>query len=318
MSFQRLSRRGFIAAAALGSARPASAEPASLRIAWLKAPNDLTLARARGSLERSMAEAGVHVAWAGPYAAAAPAIEALAAGAVDMTVGSSTAFVTARAAGVPLVLFAAQRISPAGEAILVREASPIQRLADLVGRTVAVNRGGTGEYLLVRALRRAGISLDQVRRAYLAPGDASAAFASGAVDAWATWDPFISIACASGARVLADGAACGSENAVAYFVARDFLAERRLVVSAVLDVLSRENAWAGAHRDEAGAIWAREMGLPEGLGPRLGAANTPPLGPVGSDAARQIEGIADWYVENRIVSTRPDIAGFLVDLAKTG
>lgn len=316
-------RRRSLAALAGGSALAAGfgvawAEPAKvLRIAYLKAPNDLAIAKAHGSLERTLLGLGVKVEWAGPFAAAAPAVEALNAGAVDMTVGSSTSFITSRAAGVDLVMFGYQRMSPAAEAIVVSAASPIGTVADLVGRSVAVNRGGTGEYILVRALTQAGIPLDRVKRVYLGPVDANAAFSSGAVDAWAIWDPFLSIALETGAaRVLADGAQSGSENAVAYFVSGAYLAANRPVIDQVLAVLERENAWARANMAEAGAIWAREMGLSALLAARLGANNTPPVGAVGPLAASQVERIADWYAQNGIVPARPAIAPFLIDLGR--
>lgn len=296
-------------------ARSAQAQSSKvLRIAYLKAPNDLTTAKAHGSLERALQALGVRVEWAGPFAAAAPAVEALNAGAVDITVGSSTSFITSRAAGVDLVMFGYQRMLPSAEAILVPAASPIKTVADLAGRSVAVNRGGTGEYILVRALTQAGIPLDRVRRIYLGPMDANAAFSSGAVDAWAIWDPFVSIALENGARVLADGAQSGSENAVAYFVSTKYLAADRPVIDSVLAVLERENGWARANVAEAGAIWAREMGLPASLANRLGANNTPPVGAVDDLAGLQVERIADWYAQNGIVPTRPEIKAYLLDL----
>ena len=315
-------RRSVLGAALLaGAVSPVRAQPrkpVSLRIAYLKSTSDLVLVRARGELEPALTAVGVQVQWAGPFTAAAPAIEALAAGAVDMTIGSSTAFVTARAAGVEMAMFGYQRLSAAGECIIVKSASPVSGLADLAGRSVAVNRGGTGEYILVRALEKAKMPLDAVRRVYLSPPDAQAAFASGAVDGWAIWDPFLSIALEAGdARVLADGAQCGSENAVAYFVSRAFLAAHRVVVQTMLAVLETENDWARAHPDEAGAIWAKELGLPASLGPRLGQNNTPRLGSVNAAAAAQIEHIADWYVTNRIIPDRPVIAPYLADLAAT-
>jgi len=156
------SRRHALAlpAAALAAARLATGRPARaasvLRIAYLKSTSDLALAKAHGSIEAALAPLGVNVQWAGPFPAAAPALEALNAQAVDFTVGSSTAFVTARAAGVKLVLCGYQRLSPQGEALLVRSDSPLHSLADLRGRSVAVNRGGTGEYILARGLQRAG------------------------------------------------------------------------------------------------------------------------------------------------------------------
>jgi len=310
-----ISRRLLLTAVSLAALPARAAEAIVLRIAYLKGTNDLTLAKAHGSLETALAPLGVRVQWAGPFPAAAPAVEAMAAGAVDLTVGSSTSFIASRAAGVKLVLFGYQRMSPGAEAILVAADSPLHTVRDLAGHSVAVNRGGSGEYLLVRALTRAGVPLDAVKRVFLSPPDASAAFARGAVDGWATWDPFLSIALSQGrARVLADGAESGSENAIAYFIAEDFLNAHRPVVQAILAVLEQENTWSRAYPNDAGAIWAQELGLPQELGPRLGANNTPPTGPVGPDERQQIEHIADWYVENRIVPSRPDIARYLLEI----
>ena len=135
------------------------------------------------------------------------------------------------------------------------------------------------------------------------------------MDAWAIWDPFLSIAVESGeARVLADGGDCGSENAVTYFVREDYFAANRAVVRATYDVLVSENRWGAAHRDEAGALWAKELGLPPSLAPRLGRNNTPPLVPVQAAQKAEVARIADWFAANGIVPSRPEIDRYLVDI----
>jgi sulfonate transport system substrate-binding protein len=291
--------------------------PLRLRIAYLKSTTDLTLAKAHGSLERALAEQNVTVEWAGPFPASAPAVEALNAGAADLTGGSSTSFITSRAAGVKLVMFAYQPQSAANEGIIVLADSPLRNLGDLAGHNVAVNRGGTGEYLLVRALTRSGIPPDRVKRDYLSPPDASAAFNGGHVDAWAIWDPFLSVTLLNGrARFLADGAQVGSENAIAFFARQEFLAAHRPVIAAVFAVLREENAWSRAHKQDAGEIWARELGLPAQVATRLGEYDTNVLGTAGPAEAEHIGHIADWYVENGIIPVRPDIASFLTDISK--
>lgn len=306
---------GRTACARADTATPLADPPITLRIAYLKGTTDLTLAKAHGSLERELGPRGVTIVWAGPFPAAAPAVEALNAGAVDLTGGSSTSFIMSRAAGVRLMLFAYQRMTPESEGILVPRASPLRAIGDLTGRRVAVNRGGSGEYILVRALAKAGVPLDAVTRVYLGPVDAATAFSSGAVDAWAIWDPFLSFTLASGeARVLADGAASGSENAIAFYVSEDFARAHRPVVEAVLRVLEAENEWARRHPREAGGVWVRELGLPEPLAARLGANNTAPIGPVGPNEAEQLERVADWYRDSHIVPVRPEVKPFLLDL----
>ena len=169
-----------------------------VRIGWLRGTNDITLSKARGTLEKALAAQGADVEWDGPFSASAPAVEALNANAIDITVGSSTSSVTSLSAKAPIVVFAYQRMGPDGEAILVKQDSPIHSISDLAGHSVAVNRGGTGEYLLLTALQRHGVDPATVKRVYLNPPDASSAFASDAVDAMTAWDPFLSVAPARG------------------------------------------------------------------------------------------------------------------------
>jgi sulfonate transport system substrate-binding protein len=296
------------------SARAAEGE--AVRIGWLRAPNDITTGRARGTLGKALASRGARVEWAGPFPAAAPALEALNAGSIDITAGSSTACIAALAARIPMVIFAYQKISAGGEGILVKQDSPIRTLADLAGRSVAVNRGGTGEYLLMRALDKHGVDAGSVRRIYLSPSDSGAAFAQGHVDAWATWDPFIAIGIRSyGARVLADGAAIGSDNAVTLMASRDFAETKRPLLQAVFETCLADNRWAQANKAEAGRIWAEAMGLPADLAPPIGANNAVPTRGVTDADVTQIAQIADWYVSSKIVPRRPDIAAGVVKLA---
>lgn len=288
-----------------------------VRIGWLRGTNDLTLAKARGTLERALAAQGAAVEWDGPFAASAPAVEAMNAGAIDITVGSSTSAVASLAAGAPVVIFAYQRMGPDGEAILVKRDSALHSLADLAGHSVAVNRGGTGEYLLVTALQRAGVDPASVRRVYLGPPDASTAFAAGAVDAMAAWDPFLAVALrAYDARVLANGAQIGSENAVVMLAARGFAAGHKVLLRTVYDSLVADNQWAAAHPDAAGALWAAELHLPADDAAGLGQRDAVPTGPVGPVQAEQIEHIAAWYAAAGIIPAQPSLAGATVDLGQ--
>lgn len=316
MTARRLFIAGLIAAGCLYPAYASTAFAAeTVRIGWLRAPNDLTLGKSRGTLEKALADKGASIEWAGPFAAAAPAFEALNAGSVDITAGSSTSAVAAMAADVPLVVFAYQKMSAAAEGIVVGNASPIVSIKDLAGHSVAVNRGGTGEYLLMRALETNAVDPASVTRVYLSPSDSGASLTQGHVDAWATWDPFVAIAKASyDARVLADGAAIGSDNAVVLVASKAFAKEHADLLRTVFGVVQSDNAWAVAHPDEAGAIWVREMGLPEQLGKEIGANSAVPTTAVSPGDAAQIGQIADWYSRSGIIPRLPDVSGYVIDL----
>ncbi|KAA2213355.1 ABC transporter substrate-binding protein [Teichococcus oryzae] len=140
------------------------------------------------------------------FPAAAPLLEALNAGAIDLGSQGDLAFLSVYANGAPIRAIGATRHNPASQAILVRGDSPIRTIADLRGRKVVGNRGGWGQYLVRAALKRDNIAPGEVTIVPLGPADGSLAFRSGAVDAWAIWEPYISIEVEGfGARVLADG-----------------------------------------------------------------------------------------------------------------
>ncbi len=310
-----MKRRSLLQITALLPLAARAQTPTVVRIGWLRGPNDITLGRARGTIEKALAAHAATVQWAGPFAAAAPALEALNAGAIDVTAGSSTASITGLAAGVPFVVFAYQKISAAAEGILVKQNASMKTLADLKGHTVAVNRGGTGEYLLMRGLAHNGVDPATVKRAYLGPSDAGAAFDRGHVDAWATWDPFISIALKNyGARVLADGAQIGSANAVTLMASNKFVAQRRDLLQVLFDTARADNAWSMEHKSEAGGIWAEAMGISTSLGDAIGAANAVPTTAVTPVDLKQMDEIATWYSKSGMIPVRPDVAKGVVML----
>ena len=99
------------AAALLPASLPAP-KPSAVRIGWLRGPNDITLGRARGTIERRTRRPRRHGAVGRPVRRRRPgALEALNAGAIDVTAGSSTASIAGLAAGVPFVVFAYQKMS---------------------------------------------------------------------------------------------------------------------------------------------------------------------------------------------------------------
>lgn len=114
--------------------------------------------------------------------------------------------VFAAGAGSKVVVVGATHGSSAGEAIVVPKDSPLRNPAQLKGRSIAVAQGSSAHFQLISSLRKAGISLSDVKLKYLQPADALAAFTRGKVDAWAIWDPYTSQVLRGGkARVLTTG-----------------------------------------------------------------------------------------------------------------
>lgn len=238
----------------------AHAQERVVRIGYQKY-GTLVLLKARGTLEPRLKALGYRVTWS-EFPSGPPLLEALNAGAVDLGSAGETPPIFAQAASDALTYVAHEPAAPRGEAILVPKASPIQSVADLKGRKVALNKGSNVHYLLVRALEKAGLTLSDISVAYLAPADARAAFERGVVDAWAIWDPYFAAAEAgTGARVLADGSDL-VPNHQFYLAARDFAAKQGPALDAVLAAIGEVDAWAGENTDAVAQELAPSVGIP--------------------------------------------------------
>ncbi|CAO0829514.1 hypothetical protein SMICM17S_06982 [Streptomyces microflavus] len=62
--------------------------------------------------------------------------------------------------------------SSAGEAVVVPKDSPLKKPEQLKGRSIAVAQGSSAHFQLVASLRKAGLSLKDVKLNYLQPADA--------------------------------------------------------------------------------------------------------------------------------------------------
>ncbi|MGN8095532.1 sulfonate ABC transporter substrate-binding protein [Methylobacterium sp. 22177] len=261
--------RRLLLSAGLGLAATALLRPAraagSIRIGYQKY-GSLVLLKGRGTLERALQPLGTTVAWS-EFPSGPPLLEALNAGAIDFGSAGEAPPIFAQAASPELRYVAAEPPAPRGEAILVPRDSPIRSVAELRGRTIALNKGSNVHYLLVRALEQAGVPYDAVKLAFLAPADANAAFVRGAVDAWVIWDPFQAAAeRATGARVLVDGRGVDGHalapNRQFYLSRRGFTDTSPAIVSAVLEAIGEVDAWAAGHADAVAAELAPSVGIP--------------------------------------------------------
>ncbi|MDB5414892.1 MAG: transporter substrate-binding protein [Rubritepida sp.] len=174
---------------------------------------------------------------------AAPLLEALNAAAIDLGTQGDLAFFNSYANGAPIKAIGVTRDSQASQGILVRGDSAIRTVADLRGKKVVGNRGGWGQFLVRAALKREGISPSEVDIVHLAPGDASLAFRTGAVDAWAAWEPYNSIEILGfGARTLVDATGL---SPTAYFISvhENALREKRPLLQDFLQRVARGWSW---------------------------------------------------------------------------
>jgi sulfonate transport system substrate-binding protein len=243
---------------ALGAAVTAHAEdsPTTVRIGYQKSSTLIAILKANGELERDLARLGVSIKWS-EFQNGLPVLEALNVGAIDISGDvADTVPVFAQAAGANLTYIASEAPSPTAQALLVSKSSPIHSVKELKGKKIAVTKGAGSHYLLIAALARDGLDFKDINPAYLSPADGRAAFEKGAVDAWVTWDPFVTAAVKqSGARLLTDGKNLANYNRY-YLASSTFAAARPDILRLVFDKLKATGQWAKKNPDAAVEILA--------------------------------------------------------------
>ncbi|MFD0292695.1 NrtA/SsuA/CpmA family ABC transporter substrate-binding protein [Streptomyces sp. NPDC127118] len=281
----------------------------------------LALGKKDGSLDKALAKAGAKVRWTGSAGPFAPAAQAMNANQLDIATGSITSGITSLAQRPGFKFFTAVAPDAAGEGILVKNGSGIGSVADLVGKKVAVNQGGTGEYLLLKALAKAGIPAEKVERVYLRPDQTAAVFNAGKVDAWAVWATYAVAEIGSGkAQFVADGAAIGSDNYSLNAVRTGFAEQHPGVVKALYrylhDASAKEKQDPAAYLNvftdvgptavtgkakEVQTAFTREGGTVDAIGPQ--------------DIER-FEDVAGFYAEQKVTPDKVDVATHLLDIEK--
>lgn len=134
------------------------------------------------------------------------------------------------------------------EDIIVPKNSPIHTLRQLKGKKIAVPEGSSANGLVLLALKSVGLTPGDVHLDFLSPAAGATAFQSGKVDAWAIWNPQVSLAIKAGARIIAKGLP-PIDQASNYYVApnRDLTGPKRAAFTDLFERLAAEFTWADKH-----------------------------------------------------------------------
>lgn len=261
---------------------------------WILLKND-------GQLEQRLKPLGFSVHW---HEFSSGLLSAMNAGSVDLHADVADAFALfTQAASTPLTYYARENPSPTAQAIIVQDNSPIHSVTDLKGKRVAVSKGSGSNFLLISALKKAGLTLADIKPVYLEAPDGVAAFSSGNVDAWAIWDPFFATQQREHhVRVVADGTE-GVANYNRFYVANTRFAKAHPeVLQAVFDTLRQTGQWVKGHPQEAAEKLAPLWG---NIAPQTvelaNSRRSYDIVPVKVDELAEQQRIADYYYEAKLI-----------------
>lgn len=196
------------------------------------------------------------------FPAAAPLLEALGAGAIETGLVGDAPFTFAAAANVPVKAIGAIKQTQDGLAILVPKDSAIKSFDDLKGKKIATGRGSIGHQLILAALEKKGWTPNDVQIVFLAPSDAKVAYSRGSVDAWSTWEPYVSqeeVLFQSKRILTAEGLSAGLSLQVA---TPDAIAKKRPELEDYLRRLTAARVWALNNQQVYAESWGKLMRIP--------------------------------------------------------
>jgi NitT/TauT family transport system substrate-binding protein len=187
-------------------------------------------------------------------------LDAVMAGAADLSTTAETPITAAVMAGRPIVVLG--RLIKAGQTLVVNSGAGINSIADLRGKKLGITAGTGSEVSLYEALRRNAIKTADVTLVNLRPEDMAAALANGSVDAINTYQPHVFNA----QRLMGDKAKIldtrGIYSETFNLVAmRDVAVAKSKAISNVLAALLEAEAFLAEHKPEAVALLSKVIGL---------------------------------------------------------
>lgn len=161
------------------------------------------------------------------------------------------------------------------------------------------------------------IPKEKVQRVYLSPNDAAPALYQGSVDAWAVWEPYISIAqLEHKARRITTTHPAPTYGIMV--VRGDAAKENPVAVKAALTALSEDGEWLNQHTNAASDFLVKELKVSDTVAKQVTKNRGPEsyVFPNTGDIAN-LQKTADWLLEQKIIPQRVNIATAVCPLETT-
>src|SRR5580693_7236590 len=240
-----------------------------------------------------------------------PMLQAMSGGAVDIGGVGDAPPVFAAAGGEKIAIVGARTASPLGAALVVPANSPIHSVAQLKGKKIAVAQGSSANYHILALLKKGGLSVKDVTLEYLQPADALAAFASGHVDAWDVWSPYIEEAVATDhGRILANGAGLGTVYSFEVAALAD--PKKAAAIKDYLKLLNESYIWTDSHQQAWATDWAKATGLSDGIMVQATKDDLTTPVPITPAVVGSEQAISDAFTSAGLIPVRVNFADYSV------
>ncbi|UVI29181.1 ABC transporter substrate-binding protein [Paenibacillus spongiae] len=270
--------------------------------------NLLSVAKEKGWFEEEFAKLNANVEWH-EFQSSVPLLEGIVSNRVDFSFIGDGTVVTGKAANSPFTVISTIGVQGNQNSVIVKTDSPIQSIADLKGKKVAVAKGSSAHIFLIKALEKNGMKESDLKIVQLQPDEANSAFQTGSVDAWATWDPFVTTELKANRARIVESVETMNIVAPALMIGRDkFIEEHPELTTAFLKVYQKSVDWVNGNKDEAAALLAEQKKMDLELVKTLVNYTNYINTPVTADVQAAMQSTADILLEAGTIKDKVDIS----------
>ena len=227
------------AALALAASLPAWAQK-TVTFAYQDMMNPFRWVQQTGEIEKAT---GYKINWR-QFGGGGDVIRAMASGDVAIGEVGSTGVATAISQGMDVELFWILEDIAAAEALVVRNGSGVNTIADLKGKKIATPFVSTSHFQLLYALNKAGLKATDAQVLNMRPPEIAAAWGRGDIDATFIWDPVLGQVKKTGKVLTTSGDICkqGACTFDGLIVTRKFAKENPDFMVALVKALAKADA----------------------------------------------------------------------------
>lgn len=293
---------GSSAAPSAAASPPATSGVKTIHIGYQKA-TELDLLRSRGNLDQRIKDLGGTIEWS-LFPSGPPMLEAMNAGKIDFAGVGESPPIFSQAGGGRFYYVSTTPLSAATQDIVIPKNSSIQSPADLRGKKVALQKGSSAHYLLLKVLQENNIAANEVEVVSLSPADARAAFEQGNVDAWSIWDPFLAVVEASGnIRELK----VGRNRRIFFLAAQQFAKDSPDLLKTVLDEAKQNGIWAKQNFKAIAAQFSKDVNVEESILEKVYQRRSWEVLPVNEEVQTGQQQVADAFYKAQVIPKAIDV-----------
>ncbi|WP_461215188.1 aliphatic sulfonate ABC transporter substrate-binding protein [Lacticaseibacillus sp. GG6-2] len=277
----------------------------TVTIGYQKA-DPVDISRARGELAKKMKQKGYKVVFK-EFQDGTALSTALKSGDIDYARLGDVPPVTTQANGMGFVYIAAGSDKVKGSGIEVKKNSNINSVADLKGKTIAYTKGTSSQFMVIQALKKAGLTTADVKLVSMDQSAAAVAFSKGTVDAWATWDPYTSTAeVNANAKLLVDDTGL-AKNRDFVISTKAYATAHKNVSKLLVQYLADDMDWANTHKAQLTTMLTKMLKLKKRIAAKMVDRRDYSMGNVTASILKEQQTIADVFYEQGLIAKKIDV-----------